>query len=108
MKLVEADGLLEGTLKMRLNEMALPAMFLFIAVAGGTALLPAPLAMGQNSPNAPAHERHFGGHIEGHIAFLKAELNITPAQEALWNKVAAAMRADVADSERLRSQNLAT
>lgn len=108
MKLVEADGLLEGTLKMRLNEMALPAMFLFTAVAGGTALLPAPLAMAQNSPSAPAHERHFGGHIEGHIAFLKAELNITPAQEALWNKVAAAMRADVADSERLRSQNLAT
>jgi hypothetical protein len=38
-------------------------------------------------------------HIEGHIAFLKTELGITPAQEALWNPVAAAMRADVKEFE---------
>ncbi len=37
-------------------------------------------------------------HIEGHIAFLKAELNITPAQEAEWDKVAEAMRKDVSES----------
>ena len=31
-------------------------------------------------------------HIEGRIAYLKAELKITPAQEAQWDKVAQAMR----------------
>jgi len=33
-----------------------------------------------------------GQFVEGRIAFLKAELKITPAQEAQWNEVAAAMR----------------
>lgn len=36
-----------------------------------------------------------GTHVEGHIAFLRAELAITPGQEALWEPVAAAMREDV-------------
>jgi hypothetical protein len=31
-------------------------------------------------------------HIEGRLAFLKAELNITPEQEALWNTYASAVR----------------
>jgi hypothetical protein len=30
--------------------------------------------------------------VDGHIAFLKAELKITPAQEAQWQQVANAMR----------------
>jgi hypothetical protein len=34
------------------------------------------------------------GHIEGRIAFLKAELKITDAQQSLWNAVAEAMRAN--------------
>ena len=34
------------------------------------------------------------GHVEGRIAFLKAELKITDAQEPLWNAVADAMRAN--------------
>jgi protein CpxP len=37
-------------------------------------------------------------HIEGHIAFLKTELKITPDQEGDWDKVAAAMRKDVSES----------
>ena len=32
------------------------------------------------------------GHVEGRIAFLKAELKITDAQQPLWNAVADAMR----------------
>ncbi len=32
------------------------------------------------------------GHVEGRIAFLKAELKITDPQTPLWNAVAAAMR----------------
>lgn len=34
------------------------------------------------------------GHVEGRIAFLKAELKITDAQQPLWNPVADAMRAN--------------
>jgi hypothetical protein len=34
------------------------------------------------------------GHVEGRIAFLKAELRITEAQLPLWNAVADAMRDD--------------
>lgn len=40
-------------------------------------------------------------HIDGRIAFLKAELKITPAQEASWNKVAAAMRGSAAEFAKL-------
>ena len=40
--------------------------------------------MGQNG---------MAGHVEGRIAFLKAELKITDAQQPLWNAVANAMRA---------------
>jgi hypothetical protein len=32
------------------------------------------------------------GHIEGRLAFVKAELKTTPAQEPLWNTYAAAAR----------------
>lgn len=32
-------------------------------------------------------------HVEGRLAFLRAELKITPAQEAPWNKFADAVRA---------------
>jgi hypothetical protein len=35
-----------------------------------------------------------GEHIEGSLAFLKAELKITPAQESLWNAFAETMRAN--------------
>ena len=34
------------------------------------------------------------GHVEGRIAFLKAELKITDAQQPLWSAVADAMRAN--------------
>jgi len=33
-----------------------------------------------------------GQFVDGRIAFMKAELKITPAQEAQWQSVAAAMR----------------
>lgn len=41
--------------------------------------------------------RGMAGHIEGRIAFLKAELKITDAQMTLWNGVADAMRANAKD-----------
>jgi hypothetical protein len=42
------------------------------------------MMMGQNG---------MAGHVEGRIAFLKAELKITDTQQPLWNTVADAMRA---------------
>jgi hypothetical protein len=34
------------------------------------------------------------GHVEGRLAYLKAELKITPAQETLWTPFADAVRAN--------------
>ena len=58
-----------------------------------TALAPA------NSTAAPTQARHHamermmpGQFVEGRIAFLNAQLKITPAQEAQWQQVEAAMR----------------
>ncbi len=52
-----------------------------------------------NSSTAPSEGRHHamehmmpGQFVDGRIAFWKAELKITPAQEAQWQQVAAAMR----------------
>ncbi len=52
-----------------------------------------------NSGAAATDARHHatdrllpGQLVDGRIAFLKAELKITPAQEAQWQQVAAAMR----------------
>jgi hypothetical protein len=42
-------------------------------------------------------QRGMAGHVEGRIAFLKAELKITDAQQPLWNTVADAMRATARD-----------
>jgi len=75
------------------------AAALFAGVAGG-GLTPA-LAQSAPAPAnsaAPAEARHHaermlpGQLVDGRIAFLKAELKITPAQEAQWQQVAAAMR----------------
>jgi LTXXQ motif family protein len=54
------------------------------------------MGMGMMSPMA--------GHVEGRIAFLKAELHITDAQQPLWNALAEAMRADAKEMQGLRSQ----
>src|ERR1700755_43071 len=52
-----------------------------------------------NSTGAPSEARHHGTErmmpgqfVDGRIAFLKAELKITPAQEAQWQQVKAAIR----------------
>jgi periplasmic protein CpxP/Spy len=51
-----------------------------------------------NSTATPSEARHHemermpGQFVDGRIAFLKAELKISPAQETQWQQVAAAMR----------------
>ena len=86
---------------MLLDGISKPALILLAAVVGGTVFLPQSVAMAHDDQSLPTSERHIGNHIDGHIAFLKAELNITAAQEALWDKVAAVMRADVSDFNHL-------
>lgn len=64
----------------------------------GSGLTAAALAQNATPPAAPAQQaaphRHHGDHIEGRIAFLQTELKITPAQQAQWDRVAAAMRSN--------------
>src|ERR1700720_645297 len=75
------------------------ALFTGVAAVGLAPAL-APTAAGPaNSPATPTEARHHemgrmmpGQIVDGRIAFLKAELKITPAQETEWQPVAAAMR----------------
>jgi len=85
----------------------MPVLFLVAAIAGGFAAVP---AMAHDDQAMSGYEQHgdnhsAGNHIEGHIAFLKAELGITPAQEVLWSKVAGAMRTDVTEIDNALQQN---
>jgi periplasmic protein CpxP/Spy len=85
-------------------KLILPAVALAAALGGaGIATLPVPQAMAQaaapGAPPPPAAQarpqrppREFRSHIEGRIAFMKAELKVTPAQEANFDKVAQVMR----------------
>jgi len=43
-------------------------------------------------------------HSEGHIAFIKAELKITPAQGKVWDDFAAAIRANAKQLNELRAE----
>lgn len=86
-----------GVSAMEFRKFGLPGLILVAAALGGP-------AGAQTAPTPPRQERMFGSHIEGHIAFLKAELNITSAQADAWDAVAAAMREDVADMAKARTQ----
>lgn len=98
--------------KAAFRALALAAM---LAGAGGLAGLGAPEAAAQNATTPPQGqtqarpEHHFdpGRHIEGRIAFLRAELKITPAQAAAFDRVAAAMRENVKDMAKLHEQHRA-
>jgi protein CpxP len=74
------------------------ALFTSVAVVGLTPAWAQTAPGPANSTAAPSEARHHVGRmmpghfVDGRIAFLKAELKITPAQEAQWQQVAAAMR----------------
>jgi protein CpxP len=81
---------------------AISALALLAGVGSGGLMTPG--AFAQASPpaaNAPVQapmakpdHPHWSAsrHIEGRIAFLKAELGITPQQQAQWDKLAQVMR----------------
>jgi hypothetical protein len=91
-----------------------PAVLLATAILTlgiATAMLPAPGVAQQpaqpQTPGAatPARERPLPGrHIEGRIAFLRAELKITDAQQPAWERVAAAMRANAQQMNQMAQQ----
>ena len=75
------------------------ALFTGVAAVGLPPVLAQTTPAPANPSTAPAEARHHatermlpGQFVEGRIAFLKAELKITAAQEAQWQQVAAAMR----------------
>jgi len=73
------------------------ALFTSIAALGLTPASAQPTPSAANSSTAQTQSRHHarmlpGQLVDGRIAFLKAELKITPAQEAQWQQVATAMR----------------
>src|SRR5579864_8974414 len=73
------------------------ALFTSVAAVGLTPAFaqttPVPANSGATDVHHHATPRMLPGQlVDGRIAFLKAELKITPAQEASWQPVAAAMR----------------
>ena len=69
-----------------------------LALAGGYA---APSVDASQGPDAT---RQHVEHIDGRVAYLKAELKITPAQEADWAAVEKVMRENAAERAKLRQQ----
>jgi len=55
----------------------------------GTAAVP--VALAQQAPR-PGPERSFNRHMDGRVAFLKAELKITPQQQAAFDTYARVLR----------------
>src|ERR1700737_5549714 len=75
------------------------ALFTGVAAIGLAPALAQTAPAPANSTAAPGEARHRGMErmmpgqfVEGRIAFLKAQLKITPPQEAQWQQVEAAMR----------------
>jgi protein CpxP len=74
-------------------------LFTSVAAVGLMPALSQTTPAPENSGAAQSDARHHamqrmlpGQLVDGRIAFLKAELKITPAQETQWQQVAAAMR----------------
>jgi Spy/CpxP family protein refolding chaperone len=74
------------------------ALFTGVAAAGLAPAFAQTAPGPANSTATPSEPRHHemermmpGQLVDGRIAFLKAELKITPAQETQWQQVAAAM-----------------
>jgi periplasmic protein CpxP/Spy len=75
------------------------ALLTGVAVVGLTPALAQTTPAPANAAAAPAEARHHAAErmlpsqlVDGRIAFLKAELKITPQQETQWQQVASAMR----------------
>jgi hypothetical protein len=100
---------------MSIRKASLPVLALVAALAGtaGIGALSTQQAVAQATTAAPQAqarpERRFdpGRHIEGRIAFLKAELKITDGQVPLFERVAQVMRDNAKEMARLHEQRRA-
>ncbi|MGH7014849.1 MAG: Spy/CpxP family protein refolding chaperone [Stellaceae bacterium] len=82
----------------------IPTIAIGLFAASAVALAATPTALAQTAAPAANHETQKAGpdpYIEGQIAFMKAALEITPAQEAKWDKVASVMRENNRESQQL-------
>ena len=95
---------------------ALPALALAAALtaagigapqAYAQASTAAPQAQAQPQPQPERHHFDPTRHIEGRIAYLKAELKITPAQQRQFDRVAQAMRDNAKDMAQMDEQHRA-
>jgi len=96
------------------HRLSAPAFALLVGLGGLVAAAP---AFAQATPPTPTatvpatqaqpgqpHHRSAEQFVAGRIAFLKAELKITPEQEPQWSKVAEAMRANAKATDAARAQ----
>ncbi|HEV2161623.1 MAG TPA: Spy/CpxP family protein refolding chaperone [Stellaceae bacterium] len=99
------------------HRLSLPAFALLVGLGGLTAAAPAFAQTAAPAPGTatpapaatpPMHEHHRSAEqfVAGRIAFLKAELKITPQQEAQWSKVAEAMRVNAKAIDAARAQKV--
>ncbi|HYM29747.1 MAG TPA: Spy/CpxP family protein refolding chaperone [Candidatus Cybelea sp.] len=77
---------------------------LAVALAGGSATMLPSFAATGDSATASRPQHTPSRHLEGRIAFLKAELKITDAQAPLFNAYADTLRADAPQFDQLRDQ----
>src|SRR5690348_15665031 len=105
----------QGVFTVTSHRLTIPAFALLVGLGGLTAAAPAFAQAVTPAPDTaapapaattPAHEHHHSAEqfVAGRIAFLKAELKITPQQEAQWNKVAEAMRVNAKAIDATRAQ----
>jgi periplasmic protein CpxP/Spy len=88
-----------------------PAVAVALFASATIALPVIPAAQGQTNPPTPKVQSAVNRpvqtnvgpdpYVEGQIAFLKAALDVTPAQEAQWDKVAGAMRENDRETQQL-------
>lgn len=99
------------------HRLSLPALALLVGLGGLTATAPVFAQTAAPTPGTatpapaatpPMHEHHRSAEqfVAGRIAFLKAELKITPQQEAQWSKVAEAMRLNAKAIDATRAQKV--
>ena len=94
------------------TKVSLAALAIAVGLGGGAAYMSPTLAQGlggpAGGPQMTEHKRHPGFHraqagsfarIDGRLAFLKAELKITPAQEPQWAAYEKAMRDNAAETK---------
>jgi len=106
----------QGAITMTMRKLALPALALAGLLAGttGGSLLATRDAAAQASTTPPQAqesrpERHVDPtrHVEGRIAFLRAELKITDAQAPQFDRLAQAMRENAQERHQLFEQGRA-